>query len=115
MLILVASSQNPNFPVMFSANLHPHISGILQFLPRIEKICRIFWADSFHSFVKSPQVLGNWSVEKGVVLRVSVQIFGVEGDAIAASAMAAMGHFTMVDVGYDWHGNFGGILSGKLT
>ena len=115
MLILVASSQNPNFPVMFSANLHPHISGILQFLPRIEKICRIFWADSFHSFVNSPQVLGNWSVEKGVVLRVSVQIFGVEGDAIAASAMAAMGHFTMVDVGYDWHGNFGGILSGKLT
>ena len=51
--------------------------------------------------MNSPQVLGNWSVEKGVVLRVSVQIFGVEGDAIAASAMAAMGHFTMVDVGYD--------------
>ena len=51
--------------------------------------------------MNSPQVLGNWSVEKGVVLRVSVQIFGVEGDAIAASAMAAMAHFTMVDVGYD--------------
>lgn len=105
MLVLVSSSQNPNFPVMFfRANLHPQISlenwdfgwfldsGIFQnflnfshrfpenspiFAKNWDFLSRILRADSFHSFVTSPQVLGNWSVEKGVVLRVSAQIFGV--------------------------------------
>ena len=134
MLILVASSQNPNFPVMFfRANLHPQISlenwdfgwfldsGIFQiflnfshrfpehspiFAKNWDFLSRIFWEPTVsHSFVTSPQVLGNWSVEKGVVLRVSVQwIFGV----FRVMPWRAMGGIGYGSYGAFHHGRFVG-------